>query len=273
MTALPLDEIAHADALTYLAGLPSASVDMVLCDLPYGTTACSWDEIIPFAPMWEQFRRVTKPRAAIVLTASQPFTSKLVMSNPAMFKYSWVWVKSKATDFARAKLKPMGQHEDVLVFSSGSVANGAHEMMLYYPQGLRRVDRLERNHSNLGGESLRGKSFIGRNASNFGANNKLNQPTYIQEYEGYPSTVLRFDSAYNTQHPTQKPVSLFEYLIRSYTQANDVVLDCCMGSGTTAVAARQCGRHFVGCDSSPEYVHLARERLAQPWQPVLAGFA
>ena len=264
---LLMNRVTCIPALDLLALLPDASVDLLLCDLPYAVTACEWDSIIPLAPMWEQFKRVIKPKGAIVLTATQPFTSMLVASNPAMFKYSWVWVKSRATDFVRAKLKPMGQREDVLVFSHASVANGARELVNYYPQGLRRVNRVEKNHANTGGDGLRGgRGFLGRNGSNLGANNKLHNPTYIQEYEGYPSTVLNFDSEIDTVHPTQKPVSLFEYLIKTYTQEGDLVLDPTCGSGTTAVAARNTKRRFVCGDLSPDYVLISRDRLRLPFE-------
>ena len=250
---MELDVIVKADALEFMAGLPSASVDMCLVDLPYGTTACSWDEIIPFAPMWEQFRRVTKPRAAIVLTASQPFTSKLVMSNLKMFRYEWIWEKDKATGFLDVDEKPLKAHESILTFGK--------EMPNYYAQktyGHKPVNTPGRHDK---GTSVYRSGLI---------------PGVGGSTERFPRSVQyfnTFNSAHGIINPTQKPVALFEYLIRTYTQAGDVVLDCCMGSGTTAVAARQCGRRFVGCDSDAGYVKLANDRLAKPWQPMLLEFA
>lgn len=248
-----------------MATLESGSVDLILCDLPYGgIVALEWDQIIPLDKLWEQYERLITHNGAIVLTATQPFTSKLVMSNLPLFKYDWVWNKSRSTDFIRAKLKPMGGHESVLVFSKGAVANGAKNMMRYYPQGLRRVNKTVRN----GGG---GAGFLGRGGDNLGANNKLHQPTYKQEFEGYPNTRLDVQSEHKTVHPTQKPVALMEYLIRTYTNPGDLVLDNCMGSGTTGVAAVQSGRRFIGIERDPDYFRIASDRIAnaRPATPVI----
>lgn len=242
------------DCLKRMKEIESGSVDMVLADVPYGTTACKWDSIIPLEPMWGQLKRIIKPSGAIVMTATQPFTSVLVCSNLAMFKYDWVWNKSRKTDFVRAKLKPMGGHESVLVFSDGAVANGAKRMMRYYPQGLMRVDKVAKN----GGG---GEGFLGRNSSNLGPNNKLHQPTYVQEFTGYPSTQLNIQSENNTVHPTQKPVALMEYLIKTYTNEGETVLDFTMGSGSTGVAARNLGRKFIGIEMDDHYFEVARGRI------------
>jgi site-specific DNA-methyltransferase (adenine-specific) len=208
--------------------------------------------------MWEQFRRVTKLRAAIVLTASQPFTSKLIMSNPHMFKYEWIWVKTKASDHINAKNKPMRRHENVLVFSNGTTANKSLNRMPYNPQGTVAISEWTYRPNRDVGLS----HILGTRPSH--------KKGWIQELTNYPSSVLNFANPNNDLlHPTQKPVALFEYLIRTYTQAGDVVLDCCVGSGTTCIAARNTGRHFLACDSSPEYVELANKRLAKPWQPAL----
>ena len=176
-----MNKLILGNCLEQMKNIPDGSVDMVLADPPYGTTACKWDSIIPLEPMWEQLKRVIKPNGAIVMTAAQPFTSVLVCSNLTMFKYDWVWNKTKRTDFIRAKLKPMGAHESVLVFSKGAVANGSKRTMNYYPQGLVRVDKIVKN----GGG---GVGFLGRNGENLGPNNKLHQPTYRQEFTGYPHT-------------------------------------------------------------------------------------
>lgn len=250
---LALDTVHHMDALALCAALEPQSVDMILCDPPYGTTACAWDTVIPFAPMWAAFRRVITPRGAIVLTASQPFTSALVMSNPTMFKYAWVWVKSRSTDFLNAKNKPLRRHEDVLVFSLGTTANKSPSLMRYYPQGLKsNRQRVYRPHGTVA------TKVIGKRPSH------VNE--YVSEFSNWPDTVLCFESGNNFNvHPTQKPVALFDYLIRTYTQPGDVVLDPCVGSGTTAVAARQSGRHYIVGDSSAEYVAVARKRLALPF--------
>jgi len=242
----------NGDCLEIMKDIPDGSIDMILCDLPYGTTACRWDTVIPFEPLWEQYHRIAKDRAAIVLTASQPFTSALVMSNIDNFKYDWVWNKSRVGDFVRAKLKPMSGHEQVLVFSKGAVANGSKRNMKYYPQGLERVDRVSKN----------GSAPTGRDATNIGPNNKLHNATYVQEFKGYPNTKLTIKSDSKTIHPTQKPVALFEYLIRTYTNEGETVLDNCSGSGTTAIAAENAGRRWVCMEQDPVYFFESANRIA-----------
>lgn len=251
----------EGDCFDYLPLIEDGSVDMILCDLPYGTTACKWDTPLPLEELWEEYKRVIKDNGAIVLTATQPFTSYIVMSNPKMFKYEWIWCKSKSTDFIRAKLKPMGKHESILIFSKGSVANGANNNMIYYPQGLKKVDKIVKNNPNSGGEGLRGKSFLGRNGTNLGANNKLHLPQYIQEFEGYPSTLLNINSSQSSLHPTQKPVKLFEYLIKTYTNEGDLVLDNCAGSGTTGVACENLNRNSIMMEKEPEYCQIIKDRM------------
>ena len=258
-----MNQIIKGDCLEVMRGLSDQSIGMVLADLPYAVTACSWDLIIDPPKMWAEFERLIQPDRAMVLTATQPFTSLLVSSNLKSFKYDWVWCKSRATDFVRAKLKPMGGHESVLVFSLASVANGAKQNMLYNPQGLYHVGKTCKN----GGG---GVGFIGRNKENLGPNNKLHQPTYTQEKAGYPNTKLFFDSEIGTTHPTQKPVALFEYLIRTYTNPGDVVLDPTAGSMTTAIAALNTGRGYICIEKDPdEYrkgLQRVEEHLAKPQQ-------
>lgn len=244
------------DCLKLMQYIPDDSIDMILCDLPYGTTACKWDSVIPFEPLWEQYHRIAKERAAIVLTASQPFTSALVMSNIKNFKYDWVWNKSKVGDFVRAKLKPMSGHESVMIFSKGAVANGSKRNMSYYPQGLERVNKIARNSTNPT------EGFAGRNKANYGPNNKLHLPIYIQEFKGYPNTKLNIKSNSKGFHPTQKPVALFEYLIKTYTNPGETVLDNCAGSGTTAVAAENTGRKWICIEQEPEYYYPAVMRVS-----------
>lgn len=239
--AWALNTVQCCDLFALCDGLPDASVDMILADLPYGTTACAWDTVIPFEPMWERFKRVIKPHGAIVLTAAQPFTSALVMSNPKMFRYEWVWEKHIGTGFLNANRIPLRSHESCLVFSIG----GAN----YYPQ-MEHGAPYKKVRSTAGAVT-RDQSVAG----------------YISDNDGvrYPKSVLHFDSLAFTVHPTQKPVPLFRYLIRTYTQPGDLVLDPVVGSGTTALAAREEGRHFICGDISPEYVDIARSRLAQPY--------
>lgn len=234
---LCLPTLLRGDCLDLLPTLPDQSVDMILCDLPYGTTRNKWDSVIPFAPLWAQYLRVCK--GAIVLTASQPFTSAVVMSNPADFRHAWVWEKSAATGHLNAKRAPMKLHEDVLVFARNAPP--------YNPQGLEPFNKRVRR---------------GGNGSNFGESGKEN----FQEFTNYPRSILRFAGDPNAVHPTQKPVALGEYLIRTYTDPGAVVLDNTMGSGSFGVAAMNTGRHFIGMEKDdPErgdhYYRVACERI------------
>lgn len=241
----------QAECIEAMKHLPTGSVDMVLCDLPYGTTACKWDAVIPFKPLWAEYRRVTKPNAAIVLTASQPFTSALVMSNADWFKYAWIWEKERPTNFFAAKYMPLNNTEDVLVFSSGGCNNGSRNPMRYYPQGVLETNRVVKN-SNTGGK--------------IGAAHKtsLNDGRmYHQTATGYPKKTIKFNQDPNTVHPTQKPVALMEYLIRTYTESGQVVLDNTMGSGTTGVACINTGRRFIGIEREANYFDIACSRIAE----------
>lgn len=238
-------EIWHGDCLELMRSVPTGSVDMILCDLPYGTTACSWDSVIPFEPLWSEYWRIAKPNAAVVLTASQPFTSALIMSQIDRFKYSWVWSKSKGSGFLNAKNAPVKMHEDVHVFSQGTTANKSDKRMNYFPQELIKVDR-KRKQPNV-------CDSVGTRPSR--------QNDYIQEFQGYPSTILKFPNDGTRLHPTQKPVALFEYLIRTYTNPGDTVLDNCIGSGTTAIAAENTGRRWIGIEKDFDYFMKAWNRI------------
>ncbi len=229
-----MNQLHLGDCLEIMREIPDGSVDMVLCDLLYGTTACKWDTIIPFAPLWEAYRRVCKKNAAIALTASQPFTSALGASNIGAMKYAWVWEKGAATGHLNAKRMPMKLHEDILVFS-----DGGHS---YYPQGLMPFNKTVRR---------------GSNGSNFGDSGKEN----FQEFTNYPRSILRFPAEGKPVHPTQKPVALMEYLIRTYTQPGETVLDNTMGSGTTGVACVNTGRRFIGIEQDWIYYNIAMERI------------
>ena len=242
-------KLANGDCLELMKQIPDGSVDMILCDLPYGTTACKWDSVIPFEPLWEHYRRIAKKNAAIVLTASQPFTSALVMSNVGQFKYQWIWEKERPSNFFAAKFMPLNNTEDVLVFSDGGCNNGAKNPMRYYPQGVVEIDRTAKN-SNTGGK--------------IGAAHKttLNDGRiYHQTSTGYPKKTVKFNQDANTVHPTQKPVALMEYLIRTYTKEGEVVLDNCMGSGTTGVACVNTGRDFIGMEKERPYYDISKRRI------------
>lgn len=227
------------DCLEVMKSIPGGSVDMILCDLPYGTTACAWDSVIPFEPLWREYRRVSKPNAAIVLTASQPFTSLLVSSNISMFRHSWVWNKAKAANFPQVKRHPLKVHEDVVVFGGKNTQ--------YMPVMRKGVFRQK------GGYSTSNKDV----AVMAGAPKKQND-------EYYPKSILDFSIAGNVDaglHPTQKPVALFEYLIRTYTNSGETVLDNCAGSGTTAIAAMNSGRGYILIERDPVYYTAASARI------------
>lgn len=232
-------KLIHGDCLELMSSIPDNSVDMVLCDLPYGTTACKWDTVIPFAPLWEQYKRITRPNAAIVLTASQPFTSALVMSQASAYRHRWVWDKVKPSTGLHAKFMPLQVIEDVLVFCFGRVP--------YIPQMLVKPARREwKNDSN-------GDAFGGGRVRRLHDNGGL----------GFPKNLISLSNANQTNrtHPTQKPVALMEYLIRTYTHEGQTVLDNCIGSGTTGVACINTGRSFIGIEKDANYFNIAKERI------------
>lgn len=260
------------DCLEKMKDIPDGSVDLVLTDPPYGTTACKWDTVIPFEPMWEQLKRVTKKSGAIVLFGSHPFTSALVMSNPKIFKYSWVWDKKKPSNFPLAKIQPMKYHEDIVVFSFGTAP--------YYPIMVPVEGRKARKGKNDG-------------ASVF--NRGLERPDYLNKVytDKYPSSILEVSNADQTKryHPTQKPVALMEYLIKTYTNELKSISECCekcksgytgsplpdlcavcpchretvldftMGSGTTGVACKNLNRNFIGIELDETYFEIAKNRI------------
>lgn len=226
----------QGDCLEEMKRIPDGSVDMILCDLPYGTTACAWDSVIPFTPLWEQYKRISKPNAAIVLTASQPFTTALISSNLQMFKYCWVWEKQRPSNPQLAKLQPLKFHEDVCLFAGGKT--------LYFPQGITEIPASKQKMHNPE------KNDLGH----------CSRKAYVQTHTNYPRSILKFDSERGL-HPTQKPVALMEYLILTYTNEGDMVLDNCMGSGTTGVACMQSKRRFIGIEQDPTYFDIARARV------------
>ena len=231
----------QGDCLEAMREIPDASVDMVLTDPPYGTTACKWDSVIPFEPMWEQLKRVAKRNGAIVMTASQPFTSALVMSNVKMFKYSWVWDKvNRPTGHLNAKKMPLRQTEDVLVFYKSPPT--------YNPQ------------------MTQGKPYTAtgsKRSQNYGS--QVKSTTVCADGLRYPRDLLKISAdergTVGRIHPTQKPVALMEYLIKTYTNEGETVLDFTMGSGTTGVAAKNLNRSFIGIELDETYFSIAQERI------------
>lgn len=234
----------QGDCLELMKSIPNGSVDMILCDLPYGTTACKWDTVIPFEPLWDQYTRVIKPNGAIVLFGSQPFTSALVMSNPKMFKYEWIWEKSKSGSAFTAKFRPVNKHENILVFAKGKTT---------YNPIMTEGTPYSRNHDT---------TECGVNNHSIGFNRK--KVTTVNTGFRYPITVQKFQQKWRRQdqiHPTQKPVSLCEYLIKTYTDEGQLVLDNTMGSGTTGVACVNTKRKFIGIEQDENYFAIAKYRI------------
>ena len=241
----------QGDCLVEMDKIADKSVDMILCDLPYGTTACKWDSVIPFEPLWMQYERVIKDSGAIVLTGSQPFTSVLVMSNPKLFKYEWIWEKSKASNFVHVNYQPLKAHENILVLSKMPAAqNSAKRNMVYNPIKTQ------------GEPYNRGKVKVTEGVLSGGRNKQVEVASV--NGERHPRSVLYFKTAEfeGIVHPTQKPVELMVYLIKTYTNEGDTVLDNCMGSGTTGVACKKTGRHFIGIEKDPKYFETAVSRVA-----------
>jgi site-specific DNA-methyltransferase (adenine-specific) len=256
------------DCLELMKDIPDKSIDMILCDLPYGTTDCSWDEIIPFEPLWEQYNRIIKDNGTIVLFGSQPFTSSLIMSNIKNFKYEWIWEKQKASNFMSAKYQPLKYHENICVFSKST-----HN---YYPQKYKVLEFEEIKQMN--DKELK-QVFETRDYDRFGKVDRrktINNPKTNKEHIGneiirirnaddgyrYPKSVLKINKEINTNlHPTQKPVALLEYLIKTYTNENESVLDNCMGSGSTGVACVNTNRKFIGIELDEHYFEIAKERI------------
>lgn len=240
-------KLVQGDCLKIMPHIPDKSIDMILCDLPYGTTACKWDVVIPFGSLWEQYKRIIKDCGAIVLMASQPFTSALIMSNVKWFKYCWYWKKEKGTGFATSGKRPLMIVEDVCVFYK--------KQPLYNPE-RELLEKPYRHTLPISKSKSGGKDNL-KNLSNDG------ERIYKQYTHKTPHQLLNFsrDNSNKGMHPTQKPVALFEYLIKTYTNEDDIVLDNCIGSGTTAAAAENLDRRWIGIELDPEYARLASERM------------
>lgn len=243
--------LGHGDCLELMKQIPDGSVDMILTDPPYGTTACKWDSIIPFEPMWEQLNRIIKPNGAIVLFGGEPFSSALRMSNIKQYKYDWIWEKSKVGNIFNCKNAPQKNLENIIVFSEGTIANGSIRKMPYFPQDLIKVDI---KRSNTAKSSIKGT--INERPS------RLNSSSYKQSFTNYPRQILRFNNQQGF-HPTQKPVALLEYLIKTYTQEGETVLDFTCGSGSTGVAAKNTNRKFIGIELDQNYFEIAKKRIQE----------
>lgn len=245
------------DCLHKMQLIPDGYVDLVLCDLPYGTTKCKWDSIIPLDVLWAQYKRVLKPTGSVVLFADQPFTSVLICSNLDWFKYEWVWVKNRTTGFLLANYRPMKKTEDIIVFSPLGAAGASRETgnMIYNPQGLIEKNIKKKNSGARIGKMLNQLHHLGPN------NKLLSNVEYEQKWTNYPDEILEFGIEYDTEHPTQKPVPLMEYLVKTYSHPGQTVLDNTMGSGSTGVACMNTDRNFIGIEKEVKYFDLARNRM------------
>jgi len=253
---MEVNKIVCSDMLDWLPTLPENSVDMVLIDPPYGTTACKWDSVIPLPEFWEALTRVAKPHAAIVVFSAQPFTSELIVSNRGMFRCEWIWDTKLVSNIWNSKTQPLRRHQNIIIFSQSKA--------MYYP-------RYKKTTNKSYGKSSKSMDYWHGQFDRENARESVGYPQSIIEF--YRPSIISGETG--GLHPTQKPVNLCEYLIKTYSQPGELVLDPTCGSGTTFVAARKCGRDYIGCDSSEEYVEVARDRLQRtdPYQdrPVSNG--
>lgn len=241
---MELNKIYHGDCLELMPQLATGSIDMILCDLPYGTTQCKWDTIIPFDKLWEQYERVIKPNGAIVLTASNPFTAALIMSNPKLFRYEWIWEKQKATRFLDVKKRPLQAHENIVVFYKQHPTYNPQKVQgKPFDKGYRRTNA-DKTQAEIYG-TFKGARIVNESGMRF------------------PRTVLKFNTAEGDGkfHPTQKPVALFEYFIKTYTNEGDVVLDNCVGGGTTPVACDNTNRKWIAMEKEKKYFDVSVSRI------------
>jgi site-specific DNA-methyltransferase (adenine-specific) len=249
-------ELWLGDCLLEMRKIPNKSVDMILADLPYGSTNCAWDTPIDLCELWKQYKRIIKPYHAIVMFSAQPFTSILGASNIQWLKYSWIWEKNRSTGHVHSKNKPMKKHEDVLVFSEGNTLHlgQSEKRMPYYPQGLIEMEggTKRRTRHDAGDEAVMGKR-------------KSHKET-LWTHTGYPTTILHFDIEMNEKrfHETQKPIDLCEYLIKTYSLEGELVLDNVMGSGSSGVACKNTNRRFLGIEKDVNYFDIAENRIFNP---------
>lgn len=233
----------NGDCLVEMQKIADKSVDLILCDLPYGTTDCSWDSVIPFDKLWEQYNRIIKEDGVIALFASQPFTTEVINSNRKNYKYLWYWIKNKPTGFCFAKYQPMRCVEEILIF---------YKKFKYNPQGLKELPEPKKKNRKPPNDGVYGDG---------GLTNK----DYVQRFTGYPKHTLYFDKEPTNKqvHPSQKPVDLLSYIIKTYTNEGDVVLDNCMGSGATGIACKLTKRDFIGIEMDEAFYNLAKKRIEE----------
>ena len=239
------------DCLVEMDKIADQSVDMVLCDLPYGTTLCDFDKsIIPFEPLWNQYKRIIKPNRALVLFAQQPFTTYLISSNIDMWKYNWVWEKDNGTNFLNSHYQPLKVTEDICVFGTGATSNSPKDNMIYNPQFEQ-------------GNPYTCKSGMQKSSTVVAGHDSRNVGGFVTENDGkrYPKNLIRFNRDKDKLHPTQKPIDLLRYLIRTYSNEGDTILDNTMGSGSTGVACIKEKRNFIGIELDDKYFDIAKKRI------------
>lgn len=244
------DSIHNGDCLDIMSNIEDESVDMILCDLPYGTSACSWDTVIPFDKLWSQYRRIIKPSGAIVLFGSEPFSSYLRISAIDLYKYDWKWEKPSGANFLNFKYQPAKVHEDIMVFGKMAVSFSKKGNMTYNPQmedgkpykQISGNQKLETNNSTV--------------------RSKISRVETVNNGNRYPRSIQKFNKDADKLHPTQKSIKLLEYLIKTYTNVGDTVLDNCMGSGSTCIAAINTGRHYIGIEKDKKYFDIAKDRIS-----------
>lgn len=244
------DSIIKADCLEAMKFIPDKAIDCIICDLPYGTTACKWDVVIPFDKLWEQYNRIIKSNGVICLFGSEPFSSYLRMSNIKHYKYDWIWKKTTSTGFQHAKNMPLKNYEIISIFSNGSMGHKSllgDRRMTYNPQGIIRVNKISKNTKNKWG------NIAGKRPSH--------KERFLTEFANYPTMILEFPIDKGVGHPTAKPVALIEYLIKTYSDEGELILDNTMGSGSTGVACINNGRRFIGIELDDNYYDIACRRV------------
>lgn len=246
-------ELYHADCFDVLPLIADKSVDAIIADLPYGTTACKWDSVLPLDKLWEQYKRIIKDNRAIVLFGAEPFSTILRAKEINLYRYDWVWVKSRKTGFLNSKNRPLNQNENILVFSKAITAAGYKNTMLYNPQGLIECNKIRHGDKNKCIADDAGHKYYRKSQSK----------NYLQQFTNYPTTVLNYANESKPLHPTQKPTELLEYLIKTYTNEGDTILDNTMGSGTTGLACLNTNRKFIGIEKEKQYFDIAVKRLTE----------
>ena len=254
---LEINQIHQGDCLELMQKIPDKSIDAIITDLPYQLTFCKWDKIIPFEPLWKQYKRIIKDNSAIVLTASQPFTSALVMSNIEMFKYEWIWEKAVGSNFATVKYQPMKEHENILVFGNGKIK---YNPIMQERKGSGKNRCAYTFNNKVTSKTINNETFYNQDGERKSFNENLRSPSSVQYFNNREASTV---NGRRGLHPTQKPIALLEYLIKTYTNEGDLILDNCIGSGSTAIAAINTNRNFIGIEKEIEYCNIANKRIME----------